>query len=339
MHPPFFANLLLLFTNLKFASRTTELNTGKICPYLFILASFHLLLMNMGNPLPHITLPELFATKVDKIRAQLAGKKIVVAFSGGIDSTLIAYLANQFGKKIIAVLINAPTTPSIERENARNFAKLLGFPYDEIEVDSLALPDISQNTCDRCYFCKGAILSRMEEYATENGFDLVVDGTNYSDLGQIRPGLRALKESNAQSPLAEAELTKPEIVQISKILDLPTQNVPPQACLASRVPFDIPLTPSLLEKIDRGERYLREQLNCFTAPLRVRVHQLSPTEKFIARIELEEEQMLKILEPEIRHQVLQEFSNLGFIYTTLDLQGFKSGSMHAMLDSKDNTKP
>ncbi len=269
--------------------------------------------------------------KIRFIEKIFKGKKILVAFSGGIDSTLVLYLANKFGKTAKGVLIHSPLTPTAEINNAHLFSDILKIPMIEYEVNMLNLPELRKNLPNRCYYCKKEILKIMNEISVEKDCDLIVDGTNYSDLGLYRPGLIALKESDVRSPLAEAEITKSEIISLSQILSLPSKNISSQACLASRIPFNMEITQDLLAKIDKAEQFLRKKIKDPKAPIRVRIHELSNSNKLIARIESNKKLFDLISITETRSEINEYLKKLGFIYVTIDLSGFKSGSMDKLV--------
>ncbi|UYP45404.1 hypothetical protein NEF87_001689 [Candidatus Lokiarchaeum ossiferum] len=269
--------------------------------------------------------------KIDIIQAMFKDQKVIVAFSGGIDSTFLAFLAKEFAQKVLVVLIKAPTTPQQEFLQAQKFSKELSLTLEIIEVNTLAIPDIAQNSEARCYFCKQQILKILLTLAEQRQFDLVVDGTNFSDLSTTRAGLKALKETPVRSPLAEAELSKAEIIQISQILNLPSKDIPSQACLASRVPFNVPLTPQILAQIDQSEQFIRTLLKNDHSPLRVRLHVLHPTTNLLGRIECENEIHQQIIKRGFQQKIVSQLKKFGFTYVTIDLHGFKSGSMHEML--------
>jgi uncharacterized protein len=264
--------------------------------------------------------------KIEKIEIQLSGQKILVAFSGGVDSTLACVLAREFGREVLAVTIDSPTIPGSERAQAANFAAQLGIPHRVVRMDVLTNESISENSSDRCYFCKRDILDALEAIARKDGFDLVIDGTNASDLGEDRAGLRALRESNTRSPLAEAGITKEEIIAITEALDLPSKGIPAQACLATRIPFGTKLEPELLQRIDEAEGFIRELLGDPTVPLRVRVHPLGQEGSLLARIEAGAKAIPKLAEACV--EIEEKLSSLGFTFVTVDLGGFESGSMN-----------
>lgn len=276
-------------------------------------------------------IPEDLWHKIELIQTVFKDQKVIVAFSGGIDSTLLAFLAREFAQEVLVVLIKAPTTPHQEFLQAQKFSEVLLLSLEIIEQDTLAIPDIAQNSEARCYFCKQKILKTLLYLAERRKYDLVVDGTNFSDLSTTRPGLKALKETPVRSPLAEAKLSKAEIIQLSQILNLPSKDIPSQACLASRVPFNVPLTPKILSQIDQGEQFIRSIVKNDHSPLRVRLHVLHPTPHLLARIECGKEIHQQILKDGFQQQIVSQLKKIGFTYITIDLHGFKSGSMHEML--------
>jgi len=285
-----------------------------------------------------IVLEKELKKKIAVIRKIFNQKSVLIAFSGGIDSTLVCYFAVQYASRAKAVLIRSQLTPSIEIEQAEQYSKSLNIPFEIVDFDALAIEKITENTSNRCYHCKQTVLQTLEDKARVEKFDLVVDGTNYSDLSADRPGLRALDESRAQSPLAEAKISKPEIIALTEMLNLPSINIPPQACLASRIPFDLPLSKDLLEMVDRAEHNLRNILGEYKEPLRVRVQVLHPSKQYMARIELVPSLFERVLHSDIRAAIHHHFIALGFAYVTLDLHGFASGSMHNVLPQKITKK-
>jgi len=230
-------------------------------------------------------IPEFLKEKIRYIKNFFKGKKVLVAYSGGIDSTLIMFLAKEYGKEVKGVLIHSPLTPTQEINQAKHFSVLLKVPLIIHELNSLLISEIHENLPNRCYYCKKGILEIMNNIANEQGYDLIIDGTNYSDLNLNRPGLLALKESNVKSPLAEGKFTKSDIISLTQILSLPSENISSQACLASRIPFNMEITEELLIKIDKAEIYLRKQIKDSSIPIRVRVHKLLPSNHLLARIE------------------------------------------------------
>ncbi len=277
-----------------------------------------------------------FAEKLDMVKSLLKGKKVIVALSGGRDSALLSYLSLHYAEKTKAVFIQSELSPSIEATQAEIFCAEYSIPFEIISLSTLNIQMIKQNTELRCYYCKQLILQNLEEIAEDAGFNLVVDGTNYSDLKLIRAGLQALRESRVASPFALAKIAKKDIIEISRRLGLISQNYTSQACLASRIPFGIPISEEILESIDQSENFLRSFLPEIHTPIRVRVQQILPTKQYLARIEAGPEFFVLLGQSEIRVKISHFLKDLGFIYVTIDLEGFQSGSMHRMLLTYDD---
>ncbi|MHA1746266.1 MAG: ATP-dependent sacrificial sulfur transferase LarE [Promethearchaeota archaeon] len=283
--------------------------------------------------LDEIILPEdLRKKKISVIQELFRSQKVLVAFSGGVDSSLVLFFAKTFAQKAKGLLFVSPMTPSQERSNASNVAKEIQVPMEEFTINPLHNEAIRANTTRRCYYCKQAILTTLEQFAKEHDWDLCADGTNFSDQRLPRPGLQALQESAVYSPLALALLTKEEIIQISTLLELPSAKFPSQACLASRIPFDLALTEPLLIMADKSERFLRTLLGNEEDPLRVRIQPLHPSKAYLARIEAGQWFMELTADQEIRNQIDHKLKDFGFTFVTYDLAGFQSGSFHQVID-------
>jgi uncharacterized protein len=278
-----------------------------------------------------IELSDDLRQKIDKINEIFTNQRVIIAYSGGLDSTLVCYLAKLYANEVLPIIVNDPTTPSQELHQADEFTKLFGIPLRIIVLETLDIPEFIQNQPDRCYYCKKNLLTSLEKIAEEENYSMVVDGTNYSDLSDTRPGLKALQESHTRSPLAEAEITKDEIREISKLMNLPSFNLPSQACLASRIPFYTQITADLLKTVDEAEQFIRDLLQDNNIPLRVRIHPLGTEGKQLARIESDERLFDSLVNSEIRKQIMLKFNELGFTYTTVDLEGFITGKMHRIL--------
>ncbi len=276
-------------------------------------------------------IPEFLKDKIRIIKNFFKGKKILVAFSGGIDSTLILYLAKEYGNEVKGVLIHTPLTPTQEINQAKQFSVLLKVPLIIHEFNSLLISEIHENLPNRCYHCKKGILEIMNDIAKKEEYDLIIDGTNYSDLNLHRPGLLALKESNVKSPLAEGKFTKSDIISLTQILSLPSENISSQACLASRIPFNMEITEDLLTKIDKAEIFLRKQIKDSSIPVRVRVHKLLPSNHLLARIESSARLIELINNKGIREEIDSSLKKLGFTLVTIDISGFSSGSMDKLV--------
>ncbi|PJA26481.1 MAG: TIGR00268 family protein [candidate division Zixibacteria bacterium CG_4_9_14_3_um_filter_46_8] len=264
--------------------------------------------------------------KLENIFLSLQGmQSVVVAFSGGVDSTFLLWVALQaLGKeKVLAATgISASLMPR-EREEARQLAQILGANWEEINTDEMAVEGYRQNSPDRCMFCKGELYQKLNELAVRRGFANVIDGTNAEEADGHRPGLKALAKSGIPSPLKDAGMTKSEIRELSKRAGLPTWNKPAIACLASRIPYGSEVTEEKLKRIGAAEEFL---LQIGFRQLRVRDH--FP----VARIEIEPDDMSIIFTGNNRIKIDAHLKGLGYKFVTLDLAGFKSGSMNILID-------
>lgn len=260
------------------------------------------------------------SAKVQKLRSLLKRfDGLLVAFSGGVDSTLLLRVAQQeLGERVLAVTIYSPLHTPAELDEARELAASIGAWHRIVIHNLLDEPGVASNPPDRCYHCKRRMMEELLEQAKSEGIAVVADGSNASDDPAHRPGLRALSELWIRSPLREAGLTKDEVRSLAKELGLPNWNRPARPCLATRFSHGEPLNRKLLERVDRAEEYLRE---IFPEPLRVRSH------GEIARIELIPQAMFLLLSQ--RQRIVERLKGLGFRYVTVDLSGFRSGSMEA----------
>jgi uncharacterized protein len=229
------------------------------------------------------------------------------------------------GDRAVCVLASSETYPRSEVEEALETADRLGIPVTRIDTDELRDEAFAANTPDRCYFCKRELFGKLAAIGKGEGIDWVADGSNVDDLDDYRPGGRAAAELGIRSPLREAGLTKEEIRELSHRLGLPTWDKPAFACLSSRIPYGTRIEPAVLARLEEAERFLKE---LGFRQVRVRHH------GDIARIEVEPEQIHRLALPEIRREVAQKFKELRYLYTTLDLDGYRTGSMNAVLDRK-----
>lgn len=249
---------------------------------------------------------------------------VVIGYSGGVDSTFLAALATQIlGERALCVLASSETYPASEVEEARSLAGKLKLNLIPIETDELQNEAFAANTPDRCFFCKTELFGKLIAIGKAQGIPWVADGANLDDLDDYRPGSRAAAQLGVRSPLRECGLTKEEIRTLSRRMGLPTWNKPSFACLSSRIPYGTRIEPPILQRLDEAERFLKE---LGFRQVRVRHH------GDIARIEVEPDQILRLASPDIRGRVAETFKKLGYLYTTMDLGGYRMGSMNAPLN-------
>ena len=264
-------------------------------------------------------------SKMNTLTAILSDmESVIVAYSGGVDSAFLAATANNIlGNKALSVTAKSPSLAPSELKEATELAERLGLNHKIIETKEVSREDYAANTPNRCYFCKDELYTHLNKYAASEGFAAVVNGTNSDDLGDFRPGLKAAEQYGVRSPLVEAKLTKSEIRELSKGLNLPTWDKPAQACLSSRIPYGSMVTVEALEQIAAAESILRE---IGIRQGRVRHHET------IARIEVDPIDFDKIINDESRDLITKRFMEIGYSYVTLDLKGFRSGSLNEVLN-------
>lgn len=242
--------------------------------------------------------------------------KFALAFSGGVDSSVLLYVAKQMGMQVYAVTFDTKLTEKmISISGAASFAKSLDVPYERLCVDTLSVPQIRNNDRERCYYCKAEMFSKLKELASQKGFSVLCDGTNADDLLEYRPGLRAKKECGVFSPIAECGLTKADVREIGNELSLEIAKAPSAPCLLTRFPYGTCVTGEMLEAVETGESLLKK--NGYKS-VRLRIH------REVARIELPLGTDLSSVPTEALLEVL---SPIGVKYITLDLLGLRSGSM------------
>jgi pyridinium-3,5-biscarboxylic acid mononucleotide sulfurtransferase len=247
-------------------------------------------------------------------------KRVLVAYSGGVDSSYLAAVATEeLSENALCVTGISPSVSDFQRRQSAEIANRLGFNFQTVDTSELADPNYQKNGADRCFFCKDELYSVLGGVSTEFGFGYIVDGTNADDLRDHRPGRVAAANHNVRSPLAETGLTKSEIRELSRKLGLPTWDLPASPCLSSRIAHGVPVTIERLSRVERAEEVLRK---LGFVEFRVRLHDK------LARIEIAKAEMPRMFETEIYEDVSRTFSKIGFKYITLDLQGFRSGSMN-----------
>jgi uncharacterized protein len=262
------------------------------------------------------------AEKVARLEASLRPlRKVVLAFSGGVDSTfLLAMLSKDPERKVIAVTALSSTHPQQEQTGARDLARLFSVEHREISGEEIHLEGFRTNPPERCYHCKKHLFAKIEEIRRQEGYEAVLDGSNADDLSDFRPGLKALRELEVRSPLQEEGLTKDDVRDLSREMGLPTWNKPSLACLASRIPYGTEITEEALTRIDRCEAFLMKRVR---GSVRVRYHGA------LARIEVAPESLPVLVEE--REALVRFFKEQGFTYVTIDLEGYRTGSMNEVL--------
>jgi uncharacterized protein len=252
-------------------------------------------------------------------------ERALIAYSGGVDSTLVAKIAyDVLGDRALAITAVSPSLLPEELEDARIQAATIGIPHELIETHEMNNPNYTSNPVNRCYFCKSELHDTLKPLALKRGYPYVVDGVNADDLRDYRPGIQAAKERGVRSPLAEVGVTKAEVRQLSKQLGLPWWDKPAQPCLSSRFPYGEEITLSKLQRVGRAEIYLRR---LGYSNLRVR------SEGDTAKIELPPEQIKEFVLTTDLTALVSTFQKFGFIYVTLDLEGYRSGKLNQVLQS------
>lgn len=249
--------------------------------------------------------------------------RVIVAYSGGTDSAYLAWAAHHvLGDDAVAVTADSASIPTSHKRDAEAFARECGFRHEYIETHEFENPDYVKNDKDRCFHCKDELFTRLASFAAERGNAPILYGVNKDDLGDYRPGQRAAKLHGVQAPLVEAGLTKAEIRELSQRAGLSTWDRPAAACLSSRVPYGTPVTPQTIRTIEQGEEAIRA---LGFRQFRVRFH------GELARIEIAKEELPRALTPETAQAFSAIFKQLGFLYVTLDLEGYRQGSLNAVL--------
>lgn len=250
-------------------------------------------------------------------------ERLIVAYSGGSDSAYLAWAAHHvLGENALAVTADSASIPDSHKRDAEAFATEWGFRHEYIETHEFDNPDYIKNDPDRCFHCKDELFSRLEVLAHERGIDHIAYGVNVDDLADYRPGQHAARLHQARAPLVDAGLTKAEIRELSRLTGLSTWDRPASACLSSRIPYGTPVTIENVKTVERGEEAIR-QLGF--RQFRVRFHGK------LVRIEIAKEELADALNPEMAQRFVEIFKPLGFHYVTIDLEGYRQGSLNAAL--------
>jgi len=254
-------------------------------------------------------------------------ESVCIGYSGGVDSTLLLKVATDvLHDNAFAVIGRSATYPTREFEEAVKLATSIGARFTVVDTEETDIIKFRDNPPDRCYFCKTELFGKLGAVAHEYGLRWIADGTITDDVGDFRPGMKAKAEQNVRSPLLEAGFSKAEVRELSKHLGLPTWDKPSFACLSSRFPYGMEITPENLARIDNAETLLRDMGFRF---FRVRFH-----DDRTARIEVGQQEIPRLLVGEVRERVVNHLKQLGFVYVTLDLQGYRTGSMNEVLPAE-----
>lgn len=279
--------------------------------------------------------------KIDKVQELLKNKKVIVALSGGVDSTLVLLFAIKFSSNVIPVFFNGPIFTQEDFHTANHLCKLLKIQLEILDVNPLEVEEFRKNPPDRCYFCKKFIMSALSNIKNEYNYDMVIEGTNATEVKGHRPGYQALKELGIISPLLIGEFEKPEIrkligyikdhlkdflgvyfdqMELHNLLEY-IENKPSNPCLCSRIEYNIPIDRDILKMIEKAEHYLKSTFKI--EPLRVRYHKHN-----LARIEIEKDKFPIFMDNNNSAKISEFFREIGFKYITIDLDGFRSGSLN-----------
>lgn len=272
--------------------------------------------------------PQLDSTALEQKERKLFSvlkdlERVIVAYSGGADSAYLAWAANQvLGGNAVAITADSASIPESHKRDAEAFARHCGFRHEYVETHEFDNPDYVRNAPDRCFHCKDELFNRLEQVGSERGIANIVYGVNVDDLGDYRPGQKAAKIHNAKAPLVDAGLTKIEIRELSRMAGLPTWDRPASACLSSRIPYGTPVTVQNVKTVERGEEEIKA---LGFRQFRVRFH------GELVRIEIARDELARALTVEMAANFTAIFKPLGFHYVTIDLEGYRQGSLNSVL--------
>jgi len=284
-------------------------------------------LVALGTTQPALD-PERLEQKRQKLFAVLKGlERVLVAYSGGTDSAYLAWAAAQaLGDGALAVTADSPSIPESHKRDAAEYARICGFRHEFIPTYEFDNPDYAKNDPDRCYHCKDELFTRLEELARERGYRHIIYGVNCDDLGDYRPGQQAARRHQVKAPLVEAGLSKAEIRELARLAGLPFWDRPASACLSSRIPYGTPVTAERVKTVERGEEAVRA---LGFRQFRVRYH------GELVRLEFARDELGRALDLEMAARLVAIFKPLGFHYVTIDLEGYRQGSLNEVLRRRE----
>jgi uncharacterized protein len=267
--------------------------------------------------------------KLQNIISLLKNKKIIVAFSGGVDSSFLGFISKKYAKETLLVTERSILYPEDEIEETIRFAKKYDIPQIILERNPLNDKNFKKNPLNRCYICKKGLYSEIIKIKEERHFNMILDGSNLDDLSDYRPGMQALKELEISTPYIDFKINKQEIRQLSRYYNLKVHSKPSMACYSSRIAYNLIIDEKKLNMIKEAEKFLKNKFNL--GQLRVRLHKDN-----LARIEFLKEDLLKILNKERLKIISDKFKELGFCYITIDIEGFRSGSLNEALSLNED---
>jgi uncharacterized protein len=267
---------------------------------------------------------ERLRQKEERLLASLGEmRRVIVAFSGGTDSAYLAWAANRvLGSNALAMTADSASLPESHKRDAESFVQQFGISHEYVQTHEFDNPDYARNDPDRCFHCKDELFTRLAAVGRERGIDHIIYGVNVDDLGDYRPGQKAALQHEVAAPLVDAGLTKAEIRELSRVAGLPTWDRPASACLSSRIPYGTPVTIENVKTVETGEEEIKA---LGFRQFRVRFHDR------LVRIEIAPEELPKALDPEMARRFTAIFKGLGFQYVTLDLEGYRQGSLNEVL--------